>query len=194
MHQITNMLARTFSEDPLTHYVFSGAHNIEARLTNIVEIPLRYGLYHGEVHATSANFEGATVWIPSRKASMSVWRMIQAGVLPNMVRMGSEPSRRFSHLGTFMEKQHKLHVPEEHCYLYVLGVDPSHQGEGNASRLLKPMLARLDMEGMPDYLETHNDKNIALYRRFGFEVVEESTLPNTTLVTWAMKRSSSSKE
>ena len=42
--------------------------------------------------------------------------------------------------------------------------------------MLKPLLARLEREGLSAYLETHNERNIALYRHFGFEVVAESTL------------------
>jgi GNAT superfamily N-acetyltransferase len=188
--QIAKMLARAFYNDPMLHYVFTGAINIDAKLPNFYEIPIRYGLYHGEVHATSANFEGVAVWLPSEKVKWSIWRMTQAGIILNTIKMGNKPSQRISYLGTFLDKQRELHVPEKHWYLFVLGVDPSYQGQGNASKLLKPMLARLDEEGLPAYLETNKETNIALYLHFGFDVVEEFTLPGTILVTWAMKRNS----
>jgi len=186
--QIAEMLARAFHDDPMAHFVFPEAESRNNKLPNFYEIPFRYGLHYGEVYVTSSNLEGVAVWVPSEKAYMSIWGIMLAGAFLNAMRMGNKPGERIGHLGTFLDKQHKLHVPEKHWYLYVLGVDPSYQGQGNASKLLKPMLARLDEEGLPAYLETHKEKNVAMYQHFGFDVVEESTLPGTTLITWAMKR------
>lgn len=188
IHRIGEMLARAFHDDPMAHYVFPDAESRDEKLPNFYEIPLRYGLCHGEVHATSANLEGIAVWLPSAKADMSIWRMIQAGALLNTVRMGNKPGQRIGHLGTYLDQQHKLHVPERHWYLYVLGVEPTFQGHGHAGQLLKPMLERLDKEGLAAYLETNKEHNVSLYRHFGFEVIEKSTPPGTALLTWAMKR------
>ena len=37
---------------------------------------------------------------------------------------------------------------------------------------MKPMLKKIDGEGLPCYLETDGEKNISMYRNFGFEVME----------------------
>jgi len=187
--KIAEMLAHAFGDDLMAQYVFAGAVSIEANLPNFYEIPLRYGLRHGEVYVTSSNLEGVAVWLPSEKAYMSTWRVLQSGAFFNLMRMGSKPGERIGRLGNFLDMKHKLHAPEQHCYLYVLGVDPSFQGQGNASKLLKPKLAELDKAGLPAYLETQKEQNVTLYQHFGFDLVEEFTLPGTTLVTWAMKRS-----
>lgn len=76
-------------------------------------------------------------------------------------------------------------------YLMLIGVDPVSQGQGYASKLLKPMLARLDEHSLPGYPETQKEKNATLYQHFGFNVVEEFTFPSTTLTTWAMLRANS---
>ena len=190
---MADMLARAFHDDPMPQYVFADAESRDAKLPNFYEIPLRYGLRYGEVYATSANLEGVAVWLPSEKAYMSSRGIILAGAILNTLRMGSKPGERIDRLGTFLDKQHKLHVPEKHWYLYVLGVDPEYQGQGYASQLLKPMLERLDREGLPAYLETNKERNVTLYQHFGFDVVEESIPPGTDLVTWAMKRPGSGK-
>jgi hypothetical protein len=41
---------------------------------------------------------------------------------------------------------------------------------------------------MPCYLETNSRKNVAIYRRFGFEVVLEDRMPGTELTVFAMLR------
>ena len=50
------------------------------------------------------------------------------------------------------------------------------------------MFAVLDKEHMPSFLETHSEKNVAIYQHHGFKVVEESEFPGSGLITWAMLR------
>jgi hypothetical protein len=49
------------------------------------------------------------------------------------------------------------------------------------------MLARVDADGMPAYLESSNELNLALYRRHGFEVTSEVAIPGGPR-TWPMWR------
>ena len=50
------------------------------------------------------------------------------------------------------------------------------------------MLDRCDREGVPCYLETHNEQNLGLYEHFGFEVKEKGVLPGSNRSHWAMLR------
>jgi ribosomal protein S18 acetylase RimI-like enzyme len=61
-----------------------------------------------------------------------------------------------------------------HSHLGPLGVDPELQGRGIGSRVLAEYTRRLDRNGEDAYLETDKVENVALYGRFGFEVVEEA--------------------
>jgi GNAT superfamily N-acetyltransferase len=75
-----------------------------------------------------------------------------------------------------------------HFYLSVLGVEPVRQGEGVGTALMEPVLARCDRERIPAYLETATGRNVLLYERLGFDVVEELTLPKTDVHGWLMLR------
>jgi GNAT superfamily N-acetyltransferase len=86
-----------------------------------------------------------------------------------------------------MANEHHPHEP--HWYLEVLSVEPKRQRQGYGSALLEPGLERCDAEGMPAYLETQREANIAFYRRFGFEVVEKLKLPDSPPL-WTMWRES----
>jgi ribosomal protein S18 acetylase RimI-like enzyme len=83
---------------------------------------------------------------------------------------------------------HRRLVPYVHWYLQIIGVDPAYQGQGFSSRLLRPVLERIDRERMPCYLETNSGKNVAIYRRSGFELVSEDKMPGTELTVFAMLR------
>jgi hypothetical protein len=50
------------------------------------------------------------------------------------------------------------------------------------------MLERIDGERLPCALETNIDKNVAIYRRFGFEVISEDKMPGTPVTSFLMLR------
>jgi ribosomal protein S18 acetylase RimI-like enzyme len=69
----------------------------------------------------------------------------------------------------------------------VLGTAPEHQGKGLGSAMMAPVLHRCDDEGLPAYLESSKESNIAFYRRHGFEVVGEVVVPDGPTL-WPMWR------
>lgn len=85
-----------------------------------------------------------------------------------------------------MDKHHPMHRP--HAYLMFLGVARAAQGHGVGSRLLKVGTDRLDAAGLPAYLETQTERNIALYRRHGFEVISENRPRPDAPPLWSMWR------
>ena len=75
-----------------------------------------------------------------------------------------------------------------HWYLGVLATDPARQGTGLGRAVTTPMLAAADRAGLPAYLETASDTNVAIYRRLGFEVVREVDMPDGGPRCWLMRR------
>ena len=75
-----------------------------------------------------------------------------------------------------------------HWYLGVLATDPARQGTGLGRAVTTPMLAAADRAGLPAYLETASDPNVAIYRRLGFEVAREVDLPDGGPRCWLMRR------
>jgi GNAT superfamily N-acetyltransferase len=60
-----------------------------------------------------------------------------------------------------------------HAHFGPFGVEPEMQGKGIGSLVLHEYTRRLDEAGDHSYLETEKPENVALYQRFGFEVIEE---------------------
>ncbi len=87
-----------------------------------------------------------------------------------------------------LELMDRLHPRDPHWYVQTLGVHPDHQGRGVGRALLGPATALADAEGLPTYLETTNPVNLPIYRRHGFEVVEEITLPGGFPPLWTLRR------
>jgi GNAT superfamily N-acetyltransferase len=61
-----------------------------------------------------------------------------------------------------------------HSHLGPLGVEPELQGRGIGSLVLIEYTCRLDAAGEDSYLETEKPENVALYSRFGYQVIEEA--------------------
>jgi ribosomal protein S18 acetylase RimI-like enzyme len=79
------------------------------------------------------------------------------------------------------------HRPQDpHYYLQFIGVRPGCQGTGIGSALLRAMLDRCDLGGVPAYLEA-DERSKLLYAKHGFEAIAEIRLPNGPSA-WSMWR------
>jgi ribosomal protein S18 acetylase RimI-like enzyme len=61
--------------------------------------------------------------------------------------------------------------PGPHWFLDVIGVQPSHQGQGIGRSLIQRVIVQADDEKLPILLVTWQPRNLAFYRKQGFEVV-----------------------
>jgi GNAT superfamily N-acetyltransferase len=86
-----------------------------------------------------------------------------------------------------LEEVDKVHPSEPHWYLALLGTDPVMQGRGVGSALLAPAMAQADAEGLPCYLETQKEENLAFYGRQGFDLLHTISVPGSPTV-WGMLR------
>ena len=153
-----------------------------------------YGIQHGEVHAVSLDLEGVAVWLPSSKYPVTTWRLLRSVPPSEILGFGKNGGARMKSLGQYIDTVHGRLAPFNHWFLQCIGVDHKFQGRGYGSKLLRPMLKRIEEEGLPCYLETLEKQNVRLYEHFGFKLVEESNVPGTNLTIWAMLRGISIKD
>ena len=92
------------------------------------------------------------------------------------------------HFARTVDQFHRRTALGKHLYLSTLGVEPSRQGLGLGSALIRPMLERADAEGLPCYLETFQPRNVPLYQKHGFKITIEEVEPNSGVRGWAFLR------
>ncbi len=113
---------------------------------------------------------GAAIWLGPGHKAYDFSLAQQISMAPLLWRIaGLRGSLRGLHLG---ERLNALHPHAPHAHLVFLGVAPQAQGLGIGSAILKATLAGLDVGAMPALLEATSERNVALYQRHGFEVVE----------------------
>lgn len=64
-------------------------------------------------------------------------------------------------------------------YLSIVGILPQYQNRGLGAALIEPVLQRADVQGVDTYLETFTPRNVAFYRRLGYEVSAGFDEPET---------------
>lgn len=95
-------------------------------------------------------------------------------------RLSAEGKRRF--FGEFIPLLHDtMHTTLgdrelEAWYLVYIGTRPSGRGKGHARKLIEHVTKLADREGRPCYLESSNEANPAIYRKFGFQVTRRVNL------------------
>ncbi len=127
----------------------------------------RQYLRHGQVY-TCGEFAGVAVWGPPERARNPLLELVQ--LLPTAPFLASSRTHRALQL---LFEVDELHPKEPHWYLATLGTEPSMQGKGIGTTLLRAVLARADEHGVPAYLESSKERNVPFYGRFGFEVMGE---------------------
>lgn len=182
------VLGRAFAEYELLRYYFQDEMERHAIAVTLGFVELSVCLKYGEVYASSAKIEGVAAWLPPGKAPFGGWQLIHSVPLSVLFRFGRQGASRMRAYGRYIDNLHRKLVPYPHCYLQIIGVDPAYQGQGFSSQLVRPMLECIDQEHLPCFLETNTEKNVAIYQRFGFEVVSVDKVPGTELTSFAMLR------
>ena len=170
----------------MTHLIPSDVMR-QQNLPHLFEFAIRYAILYGEAYAISEHIEGVAAWLPGDSVRGSLWGAMRAGVVRLICQADPEILKRFRTVEAAVQEAHFRLAPFPHWYLALIAVEPELQREGLGSALLRPMLARLDQQQMPCYLETQNQRNASMYEGYGFRTLEEF-VPDGGTTTWAMLR------
>ncbi len=183
--RIAETLARAFDDDPVATFAFPEPRRRAKGLARFFSIELRTEYVpEGEVY-TNGTLTGAALWAHPGTPRPGVRALIS--LFPMLRYIGSRAWPMLKLLGAV----ESLHPREPHYYLGVLGTDPDWQGRGIGSALISPVLERCDAEGIPAYLESSKERNVAFYVRHGFEVTREVQPVRDGPRLWLMWRSPS---
>jgi GNAT superfamily N-acetyltransferase len=176
------VLGRAFADDPVWRWMFP---RHPERMAAMFGMLLRHAhLPNGvnELAEQDGRILAGALWDPPGRWRISV--ITQLRQFPGLLRvMGN---RTFAVLRGLADVE-RAHPVEPHWYLAILGTEPSAQGHGLGSMLLRSRLNRCDERRVPVYLESSKEDNVPYYERFGFRVTGELSLPGGPRL-WPMWR------
>ncbi len=191
-HQAAGVCARAFFDYPMMVHYLPDERNRMPVLQWYLGCMLNYTLRYGVVQATS-DISGLACWLPPGKTRLTTWGLLRSGFFAMPRQFGQKQYKIAEKCDDYVNQVHKALLPGPHWYLWSLTVDPPCQGKGTGSLLTRAGLERIDHDGLPCYLETHLEKNVGYYQRFGFDLERVDKVPGENLPFWAMVRPGKSK-
>jgi ribosomal protein S18 acetylase RimI-like enzyme len=179
--RIAKTLARAFQNEEACSYIFPDPAVRARRLIAMFRVIVAGDAPAGSIYQ-SAGGEAITLWRAPRKASGTSWEFARS-LFPFIAALGTGIGRGLKISG-LIEKHHPT---EPFYYLHFAGCAPEHQGKGFGGAAIRAGLGQADADHLPAYLETATERNLALYRNLGFEVVAEWSV-TSDLPFWGMLR------
>lgn len=179
--EIAETLARAFQTETGWSYVIPDPKLRSERLAGAFHLFLQDEHRKGAVFGTDG-IEAVTLWRGPGQAHDSLWDRARL-IIPFIQRLRFSIFRGLE-VADLIEK----HLPKEPVwYLHYAGCDPAHQGKGFGGAAIRAGLERADEDGLPAYLETADEHNVALYQSFGFQVKHMWQVPEGPQF-WGMQR------
>jgi GNAT superfamily N-acetyltransferase len=168
-------LSRAFYNDPLFGFFVPNLLKQSKALVSFMSSGVKDARPFNEIWVAHSDgiVASAAVWLPPDGYPRSLRReaMTYVRTFPTLVYTGKRIGRAMALLGAVDKAHHDLRGP--HYYLGILGSEPQLQRSGAGTAVLEPVLERCDTEGLPAYLETQKESNIAYYARHRFAVVQK---------------------
>jgi ribosomal protein S18 acetylase RimI-like enzyme len=179
--QLVETLSCAFQHDPALSWILLDPAQRWLRLPKLFNIVVRSDLAAGLTLRSNA-FEVVTLWRAPGKAHVGLMETLLSG-LGYFRTFGGALGRAKAVLRA-MESHHPK--GNSYWYLHYAGVRPEHQGKGWGSAAIRDGLTRAGSEGLPVYLETAKESNVALYRKLGFKLVGEWDVPEGGPHFWSV--------
>jgi GNAT superfamily N-acetyltransferase len=177
------VLGRAFADDPVWLWMFPRHPERMAAMFTLLLRHARLPNGVSELAEEDGRILAGALWDPPGRWRVSLAAQLRQ--LPGLLKvLGSRTFAVMHGLGE-IEREHPI---EPHWYLAVLGTDPSAQGHGLGSALLRSRLSRCDDRRFPAYLESSKESNVSYYERFGFRVTGEILVPGGGPRVWPMWR------
>ena len=164
-------LVRAFYEDPVLAYMFPNPRTRAKALGRFFRFQLRRTYLTRGVAYTTEECHSIALWLPPKSSQLGIRDVLAQ--LPMLLILGRRVGR-----GPAARAARRISSPADGALLPRRARHRSAvAGQGSRLGRARPVLESCDREGMPAYLESSKESNIPFYRRHGFEVTDEVSVP-----------------
>ena len=178
---LADTFSRAFIDDPMLRWPLGDVPDIAGRLRQTFA-SICLDIADERVIWEAGDADGFAVWIPAGAAE--VMFASDAAAQRQLAPLTDGDGARYETLWVWIEDR----VPSDVWYLDALGVEPSRQGRGVGSALIRHGLEAARVAGVDAFLETGLERNVGYYERFGFRVVDHGSPTPDGPRIWFMRR------
>jgi len=181
--ETVSCLATAFAQDPITGFLLQRSEGYRERVTQFFSLLMRARIELKMpvfVARAAHGISGATMGYSTVRSEWPV------ALTQEWVRFEKEIPGLTDRMAIYDEVATKFKPPAPHYYLGVIGTDPTSQGSGIGTQLLKSFCEDSASDPLSSgvYLETAQASNLGFYGRAGFVETGRGKLGDATL--WCM--------
>ena len=189
IQRTTEIMAQAFYDDPAWSYVVPQAEQRQASLALLFRRFVALYIRNQQAYGVGDPLQGIAVWSVPNQRSISPLGFLSLDLFKLLLTPGMlAASKRSLQIGRVTETLKKQYVDQPCYYLEGLAVAPEARGQGLASKLVRPFLARADAQALSVYLDTFKEANVPIYEHYGFVCRKQHAVPELGLQIWLLQR------
>ena len=138
--------------------------------------------------ADSKEANSVLAYIPPQSKEPSLLDYIKAGGVKMFFKFGLRRIIRLTRFNIEIEQIGKRYRAADDGYLMAFATRLDKQGQHYGKPLMEALMRYLDDRGEGCYLETMKATNVELYKRFSFQLIEQTSIKSGGLNLFAMHR------
>lgn len=184
------ILAKAFHNYPLMLHAFKG--NTEAqRAKGLQQLYTRCtsaAAMYGSIILTPDK-QGAIICLPGNSFPLGLWREVRSGMGLIPLKLGIKTTLRLINHDAVGEGWIKKNAGSKMGYIWCVGVLDTARGKGYSRLLIGQSIAHMKQQGLNEFwLKTEDPKNVTIYQKLGFDLIQELNVPSSGLKSWVMKK------
>ena len=183
-----DVIAQAFMNDPLTSFILPVKSARYHTLKTFFSIYGEINVLNGRGYGAGDPLQGVAYWQAPGQESLSISIKAVGKLLPLIFTAYPFRFLRARPIFRITDRMHQQYAAGDHFYLDNLGVLPSAQGKGWASKLIRPILEQADAQKVIAYTDTTSRTNVGFYEHFGFVCMESAAVPGTGITVFALRR------
>lgn len=184
LETVVRTLVDGFQDDPLYRW-FTHPQHFDEVMAAMFRADVRDTYIPGGEAYLAEDGSGVALWRPA-PGSHPHARFEQLRDAPALARISG--LARFPRIWALMARTAAEHPRDPHWYLSLLAVEQARQREGVGSALMRHVLARVDAEHLPTYVENSKARNLEFYERHGFRTFKRLEFARGGPYLWLMWR------
>ncbi len=191
---VARVMAVSFGEDPMNSAQLEGLKKREQLLEAHSLMHARHALRCNMLHVLDGDPRAFLIGQDTSKEHKGRQKLFMIRMyLKTFTILGIKDLRRLfanikRHRKVLSFDWPKEFIPGRYYHIKITAVDKSLRGTGAFRKLITPAIDYANKGQIPMALETHNKTNVAIYERFGFELVKTIQSSETPIEQYCMIR------